>query len=130
MLNKKRLVAATLSGLMCGFICYGIASSGPGVLPTPAAFQIIAERALIGFAIGISILRLGHWSIHGLVLGFLISIPLALSGLMAPDNPEFSKTGMFVSTIIMGMIYGVLIEVITTKVFKAGRIVAPVSQPA
>jgi len=38
---------------------------------------------------------------------------------MAPDNPEFSKTAMWISTMAMGMIYGVLIELITSVFFKA-----------
>ena len=129
MVNKKRLVVATCSGLLCGFICYGIASSS-GTLPTAVAYQIIAERTLIGFAIGISVLRLGHWSIHGLVLGLLLSIPLAFSGLMAPENPAFSKAGMFLWTVVLGMIYGVLIELVTTKLFKAGRVEVPIAHVA
>jgi len=62
---------------------------------------------------------LGHWSIHGLVMGMIFSIPLAFSGLMAPENPEFSKSGMFIWTIVLGMVYGLLIEVITSLLFKA-----------
>ena len=120
MLSTKRLVVATVLGLLCGFICFGLASSS-GSLPGPAAWQIIIERTLIGFAIGISALSLGHWSVHGLVLGLIFSIPLAISGLMAPENPQFTKPMMLVSTIIMGMIYGVLIEFFTTVVFKAKR---------
>ena len=119
MQKAKRLIIATLSGVLFGFVCFGLASSGSGELPCPAALQIIASRTLIGFAIGISCLSLGHWSIHGLVMGMIFSIPLAFSGLMAPENPEFSKTGMFVWTIVLGMIYGLLIEVITSLIFKA-----------
>ncbi len=114
---SKRLIIATCSGFLTGLICYTLASSG-GSLPTPVAFQIIASRTLIGFAIGISILPI-HWSIHGVSMGLLFSLPLAFSGLMAPDNPEFTKTAMFVSTIVMGMVYGLIIEVITSVLFKA-----------
>lgn len=124
MVNKKRLTVATLSGLGFGFVCYGLASSS-GNLPMPIAYQIISERTLIGLAIGISVLKLGHWSLHGLVMGFIFSLPLAFSGLMAPDNPEFSRSAMFVWTIVLGMIYGLLTEVITTKVFRAGRAPSP-----
>jgi len=113
----KRIVIATLSGLGCGFICFGMASSG-GELPLAVALQIIASRTLIGFAIGISSLKI-NWATHGLIMGIIFSLPLALSGLMAPENPEFSKTMMFVSTVVMGMIYGFLIELITSKLFKA-----------
>ena len=119
MQKAKRVIIATLGGLVCGFICFGLASSGPAPLPLPAAIQIIVERTLIGFAIGISSLTLKHWSIHGLIMGFIFSIPLAVSSLMAPDNPQFSKTAMFTSTIVLGMIYGLLIETVTTKIFKA-----------
>jgi hypothetical protein len=37
---------------------------------------------------------------------------------MAPENPELSKAGMFIWTIFLGMIYGLLIEVITSALFK------------
>jgi hypothetical protein len=125
MQSTKRLVVATISGLAFGFVCFGFASSGPNALAWPVALQIITERTLIGVAIGISVLKLGHWSVHGLVMGLIFSIPLAISGMMAPDNPEFSKTAMFVWTVVLGMIYGLLIEVITTKLFKAGRVPVP-----
>jgi hypothetical protein len=114
----KRVIVATVSGVLFGFVCFGLASSG-GTLPWPAAVQIILSRTLIGLAIGVSSLSLAHWSVHGLVMGLVFSLPLAFSGLMAPDNPEFSKAGMFAMTVVMGMIYGLLTEVITSVLFKA-----------
>ena len=115
----KRVLIATLSGLLFGFVCFQLASSGPAPLPWAVAVQIIASRTLIGFAIGISCLSLGHWAVHGLVMGMLFSLPLAFSGLMAPDNPEFTRTAMWVWTVVFGMIYGLLIELITSVVFKS-----------
>ena len=120
MSKTKRITVATLSGVLFGFVCYGLASRGPGELPWPVSVQIVVSRTLIGFAIGISCLRMLHWSLHGLLMGTIFSLPLAFSGLMAPESPEFSKTAMFVSTVVFGMIYGLLIEVITSLVFKAG----------
>lgn len=119
MQKTKRILIATLSGLLFGFVCSGFASSGPGELAMPIVFQIIISRTLIGFAIGISSVTLKHWSIHGLFMGLIFSLPMAFSGLMAPENPEFSHASMFISTIVMGMIYGFLIEVITSVLFKA-----------
>ncbi len=115
----KRLIVASISGFLCGLICFGLASRGTGDFPFPVILQIVASRTLIGVAIGISCVRLGHWSIHGLVMGLLFSIPLAFSGLMAPENPQFSKTGIFTSTLIMGMVYGFCIELVTSLVFRA-----------
>jgi hypothetical protein len=115
----KRVIVATLSGVLFGFVCLGIASSSPGPLALPVILQIIASRTLIGFAIGISSLSLAHWSVHGLFMGLVFSLPLAFSGLMAPDIPEFSKMAMWMWTVVLGMVYGLLIELITSVFFKA-----------
>lgn len=114
----KRMIVATISGVIFGFVCLGLASSS-SALSWPVAFQIVTSRTLIGFAIGISSLSLGHWAIHGLLMGLVFSTPLAFSGLMAPDNPEFSKTAMWVWTVVLGMLYGLLIEAITSALCKA-----------
>jgi hypothetical protein len=114
----KRLIIATLVGVVCGFICLGLASSG-GPLAWPIILQLIFSRTLIGVAIGISCMSFGHWTVHGLAMGIAFSLPLAFSGLMAPDNSEFSKEMMFLSTLLLGMIYGLLIESVTSGLFKA-----------
>jgi hypothetical protein len=119
-MNKtKRVTIATLSGVLFGFVCYGIASMGSEELAWPLVVQIIASRTLIGFAIGISCLTIAHWSLHGLLMGVIFSIPLAFSGLMAPEHPDYSATELFIWTIVLGMVYGLLIEVITSAIFKA-----------
>ena len=114
----KRIVIATLLGLVFGFVCYLFASSGDYPLACPIAAQIILSRTLIGFAIGISCLRLGHWAIHGLAMGLVFSLPLAASGMVA-EVPGFSQTTMFLTTVGLGMVYGFLIELITSLLFKA-----------
>ena len=120
-MQVKRIIVATLSGLLFGFVCLGLAtmSPGAGALAWPVVFQLIASRTLIGFAIGISNFSMQHWTIHGVIMGLIFSIPLAFSGLMAPESLEYSKTGMFIATVLLGMIYGLLIEVITSVAFKA-----------
>ncbi len=119
----KRIIIATLMGMVGGFICLGMASMDESTnLPWQVGAQIFASRTLIGFAIGISSLSLGHWTVHGASMGFLFSLPLAFSTLMAPENPEFSSTMIFVSTLIMGMIYGLLTETVTSLLFKARQV--------
>lgn len=110
---------ATLIGLVCGFMCVRLASSSPDQLAWAVAAQLVASRTLIGFAIGTSFLRLGHWAVHGLVMGGLFSLSLAFSGLLAPDTVEFSKLGLFVWTVILGMIHGLLRKVVTSAVSSA-----------
>jgi hypothetical protein len=114
----KRVITATLLGLLFGLGCNFLACSN-GEMPLPVTIQIILSRTLMGFAIGISTLKLGHWSLHGIIFGISFSLPLAFSGLMAPENPEFSNIMIFVSTLVAGLIYGLLIELITTVGFKA-----------
>jgi len=113
----KRLIIATLTGMVFGVVCYYIAKSGSADIPAAIRYQIIASRTLIGFAIGISSLNLKHWALHGLVLGLIFSIPLSFSGMMA-ENPDFNGSMMFISTIVLGGIYGILIELITSVLFK------------
>jgi hypothetical protein len=115
----KRLIIAALSGIVFGFVCLGLAASSAGALAWPVAVQIVTSRSLIGFAIGISSISMRHWAIHGLVMGLLFSIPLAFSGLMAPDSPEYSKAMTLIWTIALGTVYGLLTEAITSVIFKA-----------
>lgn len=115
----KRIIIATILGLVFGFVCFGLASSG-GDLPLAVGLQIIVSRTLIGFTIGISVLNI-HWVLHGILVGLLYSLPLAFSGLMAPETPEFTKSAIFISTVVMGVIYGFLIELLTSIVLKAKK---------
>lgn len=113
----KRIIIATLMGMISGGICVFFAYN-QGQVPKEVIMQIFVSRSLIGFAIGISVLKFFHWSLHGLLMGLIFSIPLAISGLMAPENPDITRTVLFVSTIVMGMIYGLLIEIVTSLLFK------------
>lgn len=118
-MKVKRLAIATLLGLLFGFVCYGLASSGASEISNMLAASIILGRTLIGFAIGISRFPMKHWALHGVVMGFLFSLPAGFGAISGPENPEFTHTAMFVSTIVAGMVYGFLIEFITTVLFKA-----------
>lgn len=114
----KRIVIATLLGMVFGLVCYYMAKSGGDPIPASLRYQIIFSRTLIGFAIGISSLNMKHWALHGLVMGLIFSLPLAFSSMMGASE-EFSTTMMFSMTFIMGGIYGIIIELVTTVLFKA-----------
>lgn len=115
----KRLTVSTLLGLVFGFVCYGFASSGQNAIPTILVINIILGRTLIGVAIGISRFTCKHWSLHGIIMGLIFSLPAAFGAMLGPDNPEFPHTMLFTSTLVMGIIYGFLIELITSVIFKA-----------
>jgi len=124
MFQSNRFIAASLLGFLFGFVCLALASSSPGELPAAVGWQLVFSRALIGFAIGISNIKALHWALHGSLIGAVFSIPLAFSGLMAPDSPEYDKTTMFIFTILLGMIYGLLIDLFATKLFKPKPVAA------
>ena len=118
---KKRIIVATICGLLCGVFCIvadieaGLAKNVAEQLPYPAIGEILCNRTLIGFAIGISCLTIGHWAVHGVVMGFLFSTPLAFSCLLTPQYP----VKLFILTLVFGVIYGVFIETVTSVIFKA-----------
>ncbi|NQU32008.1 MAG: hypothetical protein HQ521_02140 [Bacteroidetes bacterium] len=115
----KRLIIATLSGLLFGFVCYSFACSGGNEISLWLALTIIAGRTLLGFGIGISRFPMKNWAIHGIVMGLIFSIPAAFGTMMGPETPGFDPQMIAISTVVMGIIYGFLIELITTVLFKA-----------
>lgn len=113
MLTAKRVIIATICGIIFGFVCLSLAMSNPhpaGVFTLSIKINIVLSRVLLGFMIGISALRLNWW-LHGIVLGIVMSIPMAVQVM---DKPQ-----IMVGTFVMGVIYGVLIELITSILFKA-----------
>jgi hypothetical protein len=114
MLTSKRVIIATISGVVFGFVCLGFALSNPDsseTLSSTVRWSIVIGRTMLGFMIGISALRLKWW-LHGIVLGIIASIPMAI--------PIIDNTVIAVSTVVMGIVYGFLIELITSVLFKSG----------
>jgi hypothetical protein len=112
MVTTKRVLIATGCGFIFGLVCMGMASSNPDSAATLSAsvkWNIVLSRTLLGFMIGISALRLNWW-LHGIVLGFISSIPMAIA--------VMDRSEIMIGTVVMGMIYGVLTELITTVLFK------------
>ena len=112
-MSTKRIIIATIMGAICGIICWKMASSN-GELPAAIAASIFFSRVLLGFGIGISAWKMSWW-LHGIIMGVIFSIPGAFGGLASPEQAVF----IFVGTIGMGVIYGVVIELVTTVLFKA-----------
>ena len=116
MANPKRIFIATICGFLFGLICMFLATSNPDStmsLSTATKLNIVISRTLLGFMIGISILQIKWW-LHGVLLGFIASIPMAVA--------VMDRTDIFIGTFVMGMIYGLLTELITSVVFKAKTI--------
>jgi len=112
----KRVAVATIFGLICGIICWFLSSS-EGQLPWALSISIVTGRMLIGVAIGISALKITWW-LHGPIMGLVFSIPMGFSSMLGAGG-QYSPNMLFVMTVVIGIIYGFIIELFTTVVFKA-----------
>lgn len=113
MLSAKRVIIATICGIIFGFVCWLMATSDPeGAEEMTWGIQlsIILSRTLLGFMIGISALKIQWWA-HGIILGFIASIPMAVT---IVDDIQ-----ILIGTLVMGIIYGFLTELITSVLFNA-----------
>ena len=110
---KKRLWVCVLGGVISAIICLvgrQIIFGFPQVTLENVA-ATVANRLLLGFAIGISGWRI-HYLLHGGVLGLIFSLSVSIGFLSS------NLVGFFLFT-TAGILYGVLIEWLSTDVFKA-----------
>ena len=112
-MNKtKRIVITSILGILCGCISWIACKYVFGhVQPITTNMLMILQNGLMGFVIGISGLR-WPWAIHGLILGGMFGFVLGIGALAL--NSEF------IWPFVFGLIYGFLIELISTVFFKAG----------
>ncbi len=109
----KRIVIATFFGLIMGLLCASGAFYGGLLKFTPVALVwILLNRSVMGFAIGISRLKV-HWAWNGIIMGVVVgsifSYYLLMTlgpGLLPPLN------------LVVNGIFGLLIELCTTKLFR------------
>lgn len=108
----KRITIATLFGLVAGAICASVMfSSGILKFTTVTLLWILLNRAVMGFAIGASALKL-RWAWNGIAMGLIVGsifsyfLYMNVGGMMPLVSP------------IGNAIFGLLIEFFTTVVFK------------
>jgi hypothetical protein len=112
-MKNKRLLICTIGGLVAGIICSvgGLLSGNIAEFSLFAIASPIINRLMLGFFIGISRLKI-NYLLHGILIGFLVSFIISVSLL------ENNLKGFLFFT-SAGIIYGLLIELFATKVFKA-----------
>ena len=116
-MKNKRLLICTVGGIVAGIICSagGLLSGNIAEFSFFAIAGAFVNRVMLGFFIGISRLKI-NYLLHGILLGFLVSFINSVSFL------ENNLTGFLFFT-TAGIIYGLLIELFATKVFKASMAV-------
>jgi len=106
MIHWKRVQTGAEWGLFYGIISWLLAFGFSNQLYKKEVWFIILTRMVSGIILGM--IRLPFlWWIKGLLVGLVVSLPLACSQVHWPD---FGWTKGFVVTLITGMIVGLLIE--------------------
>ena len=105
------LIFGAVAGLLCAWTGY---SQTQEDIRTMVFISVVMNRAFIGFVIGISGWRLG-WVWHGIVIGLIGTLPLSAPLIFT------AEAGMvpFLMYTVAGIVWGFLIELLVTKVFKA-----------
>ena len=109
MAYSKRVAVTTILGFIAGLVCYYGGVSAGIQYTSGMIFSTILNRTLIGFAIGISSLRM-HYLMHGTLMGAIFTLPMAVYG-------DISGS---ITMLLFGIAYGFLIELIATKGLKIG----------
>jgi hypothetical protein len=98
---------------VAGIFCY---VSGLLLIPIEHDFLlfiwVVVNRILLGFVIGISILKV-HWVLNGLIVALTVGLVFPLNAIMIGK-----ELPLIISVYVMGLIYGILIEFFTSVVFK------------
>jgi hypothetical protein len=114
---NKRISVCLIGGVIAGLICLTLGFLGGSLtgFSSYAVAGLFLNRVVLGFTIGISRLKV-HYLLHGVLIGGLVSLISSLSFLdNAPAN--------FIAFTMAGMTFGLLIELLATKAFKAPRAV-------
>ena len=108
----KRVVIATLFGLVAGVICATGAHYGHLLKITAVTLVwVLLNRTVMGFAIGISSLKV-HWAWNGIVMGVVVGSIFSYF--------LFMNLGLKMLPLVSigNAIYGLLIEFFTTVVCR------------
>ncbi len=107
--KSSRLVTTTLLGVVFGIICMLLSKFTAEVAYWPIGVSFLLHHTVMGFAIGTSSLKI-NWAAHGAVWGVLFGLFLAIGSIGGPLAPWMA--------FVMPVIWGFLIESLTTKAFK------------
>ena len=110
MVRASRVITTTILGLVFGVICMLSARYvGVPIAFWPLGISWLLHLTVMGFAIGASSLKM-NWAAHGTLWGALFGVFLAISVVGVVPYPSINFGAP--------VIWGFLIELMATKVFK------------
>ena len=107
--KSSRLITTTLLGVVFGLICMLLSKYTAGVAYWPMGISFLLHHTVMGLVIGVSLLKM-NWATHGVFWGGVFGLFLAISRIGTTQEPWV----VFVAVVI----WGFLIETLTTKAFK------------
>ena len=105
MVRWKRIRTATEWGFFYGIISWLLATGFSNKIPAWGVWGIILSRMIMGCIIGFVRWEMAWWA-RGLLLGFLINIPMGLIVVFLGVRWTIG----FIPMLITGMLFGLLIE--------------------
>lgn len=112
MIQVKRVIVATIFGIVAGFICF-VGALFLGLPIDILRFTvIIVNRTLIGFVIGISALKM-NWLLHGILIGEIVGLPFFLY-----DITMGVDLIIVIGVLFINALFGIMIEFFTSIIFK------------
>lgn len=115
-MSFKRVLICLIGGVVAGILCVlGMKSGGNVALSSAIIAGGIGNRILIGLVIALSQWKI-NYLLHGAVIGLIVT--LSSSVVILAESPEAGMKGFLLYT-IAGVVWGLLIELFATKVFKA-----------
>jgi hypothetical protein len=120
-----RLAFGTIMGIVIGVFVVKLldridVGESYGVRSFAGKMWVILSEGIMGFGIAISGLRLA-WPLHGGLLGLVFSIPLSVWLLRIYSATTYGSNGarVFTLMLVLGVIFGVLIELVLSGLLKA-----------
>ncbi len=112
-LSGKRIIIATLSGVLVGFIDYYLGLYFEIIEISLTIFVwIMINRIMLGVVVGISILKV-DWTLRGAVIGAIMGVIFSFYIFMVTNAWDLIAVSFVIS-----VLFGITIELITTVVFK------------
>ena len=107
--KSARLATTILLGVAFGIVCMLLSKFSAGVDYWPLGISFLLHHTVMGLVIGISSLKM-NWAAHGTFWGAVFGLFLAI-GLI---GTALAPWVVFIAVVI----WGFLIETLTTKAFK------------
>ena len=124
----RRLLVSVILGILFGLLCVQLASgTNPDIRGTSSMRNILFNRFLIGMVVALvgiytihPILGFKCYALRGIFFGAIISLDIAIGVYTSSIDPTL-KCKIFRMTILAGACYGLIIDLVGTRLGGQGK---------